>query len=431
MTSPSAGGPRDSEKFPPLDVPAIAGVAFVPRHGVGTQAVMLAGATGLAQLVVAGMYIAAARSGSPAEFGLVVAAVAIGNAAVGFLDFGTNSLWVRELARGKLSRERLGHLSLSKLLIGLACAAVWVPLTLLIAPSTGYWIAAPVALALLANQTMQVSLRGIGRADRVAWSILTDRVIGGGVLAALSFGGLSPFLTLWIALSAGSASAALMGWRITPKSARPTFRNFKFMNPWSGSHFYGLSGLAISAQSLDLAVMTAVGGPAVAGTYGAVNRWTQPLGLLVTAFSSASAPFVAQSSSWKDAWIHVRKGLWLPITAITACIAVVALSPLIVNVLIGPQYRDSAVVLRILALATIPGIVNQPVSAFLQSMGREKPVSIIMVTNVLVLLLLVASIVPRLGATGAALAVLVTQTVVAAALVGVALSTRRVRRHGV
>ena len=427
MSLLGGGGPKQFDEVPVLGVPSAERVAFVPRHGVGTQAVMLASATGIAQLIVAGMYIGAARSASPAQFGFVVAAVAIGNAAVGFLDFGTNALWVRELARGKLAQQRLGHAALSKLLIGLALGVLWVPLTFVLLPRSVYWIAAPIALALLANQTMQVSLRGIGRADLVAWSILTDRVIGGSVLTGLFLIGLPPFTTLWIALSAGSMGAALMAWKLTPQAARPIFRKFRFVNPWSGSHFYGLTGLATSAQSLDLAVMTAVGGPVIAGTYGAVNRWTQPLGLLVGAFSSASIPFVAQSSSWKDAWLHVRKGMWLPIAAILASIMVAAFSSPIVDVLIGPEYKNSASVLRILALATIPGIVNQPVSVFLQSMGLDRPVAIIMGANVIIVLVLIAVFVPIAGAIGAAIAALVTQTAVAIALVLVAVGSRK---HG-
>jgi O-antigen/teichoic acid export membrane protein len=259
----------------------------------------------------------------------------------------------------------------------------------------------------------------------VAITILTERVVGAIIMGALVVLGTPTSFALWVALATGSILAAVTAWQLAPPAARAGFRLRRWTNPWAGSGYYGLYSLSTSAQSLDLAVMSAMGGPAVAGIYGAVNRWTQPMGLLVGAFSSASAPFIARSASWKDAWQQVRTASLLPLAAIFTCIAVVFLSPYIVDLLIGPKYQGSVPVLQILAIATIPGIINQPLSVFLQAMGRDRIVALIMSVNVVVALTLIGVLSARFGAVGAAVAALVTQTMVALALIFFAIKARR------
>lgn len=393
---------------------------FEPKRGVATQAIMLAGTTGLAQLITAAMYIVAARGVTPREYGLVVTAISIGMAAVGFADFGTNALWIRELARGRLSPGGLGPRLFTKLALIGVCSVVWLLVVLVVSPGSLIWAAGPIAIAILANQTLQVPLRGAGRGDLAAVSVLCDRVSGAIAMVALIVAGVSTSTALWLSLVLGSLIAAVAGWVLTPRNGRARIWGRLWANPWSGAGYFGLYGVSTSAQSLDIAVMSSFGGPAVAGVYGAVNRWTQPMGLLVGAFSSASAPYVARSTTWHDAWSHVRSAIWLPLAAIATCLGVVMLAPYLVPVLIGPKYAGSVGVLQILALATIPGILNQPLAVFLQAIGLDRIVAIIMTVNVVIALVLIGFLSGLFGAVGAAVAALVTQGFVAAALIVVA-----------
>jgi hypothetical protein len=120
-------------------------------------------------------------------------------------------------------------------------------------------------------------------------------------------------------------------------------------NPWSGARNFGLAGVANSAQTLDLPLLTLVGGPVASGLYGAVSRWTQPMSLLATAFASASAPFAANAGTMRGALASLRRGLWMPVAAIVLALTVFALSPWIVDLLLGQTYEGSAAVLRIAA----------------------------------------------------------------------------------
>jgi O-antigen/teichoic acid export membrane protein len=386
--------------------------APIPRRGVGAQAILLAGSTGIAQVVTALLYVLAARSGSPSDLGHVVAAIALGTSLVGFADFGTNGLWVRELARGRSNRALMASRLYSKLLIAGILASLLGVFSWLLFPDTTYWMAAPVGFALLANQTMQVPLRGMARAELVSFSILADRMIAGVVMAVAISVGAQAYSSLWLALTIGSLGAAAMGWFLTPKGLRLRPRIALRLNPWKDAGYYGLSTLAISAQSLDLTILAFAGGPTAAGLYGAVNRWTQPIGLLVSAFSSASAPFVARSSTWHDAWQHVKKGIWLLGIAIIGCLVIAIFAPAIVGIVIGDAYQDSAIVLRILALSVIPAIANQPLSVFLQSMGYDRPVAFVTMGTVILQLIAVAITSPLYGATGAAAGVGVVQVII-------------------
>ena len=402
---------------------------LVSRRGVGTQAVLLAGATGIAQLIVALVYVAAARSASPATFGSIVTAIAVGTSVVGFIDFGTNSLWVREIARKTLSPKDFSLRVSSKILVASMLAILWLIPSVMLFPGSSYWMAAPIFFSLLLNQTAQVALRGMAKGELVAWSILADRVVVASVLGILMVAGVSAAEALWIALTIGSVAAAGMGWLMTPVAARPRPAIRIRTNPWKGSGYYGLNTIAISGQGLDLPIISAVGGPAAAGLYGAVNRWTQPMGLLASAFASASAPFVAHSGTWELAWHHVRKSVWLLCVAIGVCIGVAIGAPWIVDLLIGPQYEGSSMVLRILALGTIPAILNQPLVVFLQALGHDRIVSFITLGSVVCQLAMVALITSLLGALGAAVAFAGLQVFVLAGLTTTAIVTGKAERR--
>ncbi len=371
--------------------------------------------TGSAQVITALMYLIVARLVAPADFGNVLTGISLGTAVVGFIDFGTNSLWVRDFAAGRLSRDELSARMTTKMFVAAGIALGWIGGAALLAPGTDVWIGGPVAFAVLLSQTMQVPLRGSGRGDLVAFAVLADRSSGIALLLILVFARSEPTSALWISISAGSLVAAGAAWLLMPRGSRVcSLRGTK--RTWDGAGYFGLYGLATSAQALDLTVLTAFGGSAVTGLYGAVNRWTQPMGLLVSAFSSASAPYLARSRDLRSAWHHVRSGIWLPVAAIALCVVVSITSPLLVGILIGPRYEGSADVLRLLALATIPGIVNQPLAVFLQAVGRERVVALIMAVNVALVLGAIALVAPSHGAQGAAAVALITQAAVAIAL---------------
>ena len=386
------------------------------RHEIGFQALALAGSTGTAQVVVAVLYIVTARSSAPDQFGLVVAAIAVGTTAVGLLDFGTNSYWTRELAARRLNAEVLGKRLTSKLLYAAVVLFAWSLSTALWVQSMSLWIAGPIAMSVLLSQTLQVPLRSLGRGDIVAVAVLLEKLVAAATFMVLMSVGAPPVTALWLALSIGGLSSALFCWKLTPIAARPVLRLSRSTNPWTSSRHYGIATAALTAQSLDIPTLTMFGGANAAGVYAAVSKWTQPMSLLASAFSSASAPHIAKADSGRAAWRSAKKSIWLLWAAIGLCIIIAIFAPPIVEILVGPKYAPASGVLRVLAIATVFAVINQPLYVFLQSRGFDRPIALITLSSVLLQLALVALLSGNLHERGAAVAALCTQLILLIAM---------------
>ncbi|RWZ68633.1 hypothetical protein ELQ92_05385 [Labedella populi] len=398
-------------------------------RGAGAQASALALATGVSQILVAVIYVLAARDAEPSGFGLVAAAVGLGTAAVGFIDFGTNSYWIRERARGILSAEDLRRRMAAKLMFSLVVGIVWTATTALLAPESLVWMAGPIMCGIILNQTLQVPLRSAARAELVALCVLGDRVAATALFLCLIGLGSGAVDVLWLSLFVGSLISSVALLLLTPHGERLRLRDSRVLNPWSGSGYFGLSTLAISAQSLDVTLLTMVAGPVPAGVFGAVSRWTQPMALLAAAFSSVTAPFVARAGSLVSAWSQLRRAIWMPIGAVLASALAFVLAPFLVDVLLGPAYAGSADVLRVLALAAMASIVGQPMMVVLQALGRDRFAGAAMAAAVVVQLVLILVLAPTLGALGAAIASAVTQVVLLGSLIaGLWHEIRRIKR---
>ncbi len=357
-----------------------------------------------------------------------MSAIALGTVLAGVLDFGSNAYWVREYASGRMGRRSLGARLITKIAFSIAVAGAGAAALAMVAPP-GWWRAGPVAVSLLVNQSMQAVLRANMLSHRVAVSMICDRATVALLVGLASLSGADPAAMLWLALTAGSLVSAAMSWRLIPRQTRPVLGFRGPRNPWRGCGPYGLYGVAIAAQNLDVPLTGQFGGAAAAGLYGAVNRLVQPMSLLTTAFSAAAMPFVAEAPSVRAAWLRIKSALWLPAAAIAACGAVAMLAPYLVVLLIGSQYQGSVGVLQILALGTIPAVLNQPIAVFLQARGHDRVVAAVVTFGVLIQLALTIVLSQRFGAVGSAWAYVVLQVGVLGCLLLVA-ARRAGRRPG-
>jgi O-antigen/teichoic acid export membrane protein len=390
---------------------------FRPRRGIGAQALLMAVATGLSQLATAAMYILAARHSRPADFGIVVASIAAGLTVTGLADFGSNTYWIREIARGQRTGRSLSARVTAKMLVAALAAAMIAVVVLFVAPGTAYWCTGLVGLGTLAGMTWRVPLAGTGRADLMAIPVLVERFSGLLLLVVLDAMGVSASSALWIALLLGSLLSAVVAHLLTPKPQRFAFALSRAENPWSGARSYGLFTVVVSAQTLDVTLLSALGSPTAAGTYGAVSRWTQPISLITNAFASSAAPFIAHSGDIGRAWRQIRRAMWLPVAAIAGSVVLAVAAPWVIRILLGDEYAGSAPVLRLLALASAPAVVNQVCAVALQSLGHDRAVARILVGTALVELSLVCALASPLGALGAAIALTIVHCLTMIALV--------------
>ncbi|MEV8239979.1 oligosaccharide flippase family protein [Microbacterium testaceum] len=376
-------------------------------RSLGTQAIALASGTALAQVIVAVMYIVTARETGPESYGHLVAAIALGTSAFGFFDFGTSAFWIRERASERMPLDVFSERVTAKLgialvffTIALAVALLWFPT---LVPSCAIFLAGTV------TQTAMVPLRAARRGEVVAGLSIVERAAALPVFAITIAAGVDPLQSLWISLATGTMTAGVAAYLVSRTAGRAKLRWRPRSNPWRGAGFYGMSALATGAQQLDLPLLTAVAGPVAGGIYGGVNRWTQPMGLLATAFSSASAPFIAHAQDWKSTQRLVTRAAWLLVLAVCVSAALAVAAPWLVALLLGPDFADSAAVLQWLAMGTIPIIINQPLAAALQARRYDHFVAGVYLPSVLIQLTLVFMLGMSFGAVGAAVAFFILQ----------------------
>lgn len=374
---------------------------------VSSQAIFLASASAGAQVIVAIMYILTARGSDPAIYGQTVTAISIGMATVGFIDFGTNQLWVRELASERRTVADLSRSVSGKLAIAAGVGLIGGLALLALRPALAS--AAVIFLAGIVSQTMLVPLRAARRGERVAALLLLERLMALVFFAVLTRVGFEPTFALWVSLACGTTLLAAATISVTPLRSR--FRaQLPNSNPWKGSAHFGASTIAASAQQLDLAVLGAMAGPTAAGIYGSVNRWTQPMSLLANAFSVASTPFVARAGTWTEARRDLARASWILAVAIAVCAVVILAAPMLVSFLLGAAYMDAVPVLQWLAAGTMAAVLNQPLASSLQARHYDRAVGIGFLACAALQLSLVALLAPTLMATGAAIAFFVLQT---------------------
>jgi len=382
---------------------------FAPKRSLGTQAVTVAIATGLAQAIVAILYLAAARASNVEDYGHVVAAVAAGVASFGLLDLGTNALWVREISAGRLPPNELFRRATWKIVYIFGVAVAWAALVHTFLPGSPYWISGFVTFAQAFAQVVQAVMRAGGRSELVGASILIDKGTAAVVFFALWSAGVDVLVAFVLSLVIGPVTSGILSNWALLRDRRIRFVRGGPVNPWKGARNFAVSNVADTARSYDVTLAAEFGGAVAAGTYGAVNRWTQAIELLTFAFSSSSAPYMASAPSARAAVKYLRSAIWLPLLAILGSCVVILIAPWVVDLLLGEAYAGSADVLRILAAGTIASNLNQPMFVFLMARGKDRAGAVIVTTAVATILSLVAILTPSLGAIGAALAYVVGQ----------------------
>ncbi|WP_075872333.1 oligosaccharide flippase family protein [Kocuria sp. CNJ-770] len=373
------------------------------------KSLLIAGCTALAQVTVAVLYIVVARMSGPALLGNVVAAVAAGTFIAGFIDFGTNNLWIREVASGRAPLKELYTKIASKIFIALVLSLVIVVVALWLAPDTSFYATGILAFTTVAFQASLGPLKLSASGTRLSITMAMERIFAAVIFLALLLFNVPAHVNLVVSLATGSLTAGLLAYGLAP-SPGAIFKHIrKPVWPWRNAASHGAGGAVLAAQTLDATILHAVAGPAATGIYGAVNRWTQPMGVFATAFATTGLPVVARTSSLRRAYSQLRHSWWMLGLGGVICLLVALGSPVLVSLLLGPEYQDSVAILAILAIATIPALINQPLYVFCQAMHLQKQVAFIVTGSVTLQLLLCAILGYIYAETGAAVSLAISQ----------------------
>lgn len=372
------------------------------RRSVSTQTTLLSLGTAISQALTAILFIVTARTSQVEVFGLVATSIAGGMVAAGLLDFGFNSLLTRELSSGRVTVTGFESRAKSKLIIGLCVSILWFASTI----QFGIYQAASslVFLSVLTFQTVLVPLRSESRSSSITLLFILERSSAMVLFLALTSLGVVQVQSLIISLLTGTFIAISTTLIILAQAEKQGDKLKGLVWPWRGAKGYGLSSLANAMQQLDLPLLAIFAGPAMAGIYAAVSKWTQPLGIVANAFATAATPFIAKATSTRAAIQEVRKSVWLIFLACCGSTLMIPLAPFIVDQLLGRAYVNSVDVLQLLAFGTIPAILNQVLATGLQARSYDRQVAIINISGVALQLSLIVFTSSYGGALAAAFA---------------------------
>lgn len=393
------------------------------RRSLSTHAVALSGASATGQFVMLVVFAMLGREVGPARLGVVSAAMAVAVVLSGLIDFGANALWTRDLSSGRLSGAEYAVRSFTKIAVGILASLVLTVVALLILPLRGYWGVGAILTSWVIAQTIQVALRAELKNVALAAALVLERLV---LLAA--YVGLArllaPDTAFYLAYLTGAVAGAAYAWRATSPKYRVRPAHLRLRDAWRDAKYFGASAWLVTLQSMDVPIAAAAGGTTVAGIYGAVNRWTQPIALATNTFSALLIPVAARASSAREAWLRIRPAMWLPAASMVLSLAMAVLADRLVTFVMGEAFQGSVVVLQVLAVATGIVALNQPLAGVLQARGRDRYVAGALAVAVLTQLALLLPLVLLIGATGLALANLIAQVLLLGAL-GSPIVTRR------
>lgn len=399
---------------------------FQPKVSLTLQTLLLTAASGSSQLAMILLFVWAARSSSLQEFGTISVGIALGGTLVGLLDFGSNTLWVRNLARNELNVVKVRILFFWKLIFSLIAICIFVFAVILAGFTQIAITSGAIAFSFLFNINTLVSLRARGRNDLVSIAVFADRFIA--VVTMFGFVYWLNFQSsqaLWISLVIGALSSSCISWVVTSPTNWMYPKYGRLLNPWKNSFSFGVSSSSISLQTLDLPISAAVLGTSISGLYAAVNRWVQPLNLFVGSFTQAIAPFVSNAQTFSTAWVRIKKSFWMVYVTLGAAIFLFIFSDQLVALLLGQRYEAAGLLLKILIIGTIPSLISQILLVSLQSLGLEKFVAMVLVPSTMLQLLLVWSFSTYVGIVGVAIAFCIGQSFTLIGLSIVLLFARR------
>lgn len=386
-----------------------------PRGSTGRQAVTIASASVLAQGLTAGLFIVGARSTTPAHFGVIVTGIGLGTSLAALLDFGTNSLWVRDIASGRVDQTEIWRRQHGKVFLAILVAIAAVCADFGLGRST-LAVAGGISLGQVYFQAALVSIRAHSMAGRLAIMQVAERAFAAMVMVALVGGGLNGGSALVWGLILGSVAAGMGAHLATPSELRPVIGLRPTARVWKGSTGFGLAGTATSLQSLDVALLSWVAGSGASGIYGAVSRWTQPMSIPINAFTLSALPVMARARTAREAIRSARSGFWLLGLGLVIAVIVALFGTWLAPLLLGRAYTDSGGVLRVLAIAMVPVILNQPLVVLLQARGFQNFVAGTLVGSVVAQAAIMLPLANGFGAIGAAEALAIMQTLLLIAL---------------
>jgi len=186
-----------------------------------------------------------------------------------------------------------------------------------------------------------------------------------------------------------------------------------------------LGVLGVIYQRLGVLMLSTLGTDTQAGWYAAATRVIEPLrilhfavlGALLPALAHLATPNADRQQKRLASLIFRRSMLFLLTFSLLAAGAIIVLAQPIVTLLFGARYANSVVLVQILALSLIPYTLSASWSVRLVTQGQERRVLWVMALGVLLAFSLNRVLIPSNGSSGAAWAVVGSESFLALLLI--------------
>ena len=423
LPAPPAGlRPLILDEMPPAPVSPFRRLRETVRGAVVGQAMWLVAGRVLGAGFAAVWLLVAARALQPEAFGRVAVIIGLGTL-MGVLTEGGLPLLVVEAvgadpatARPVVARTLAVRLPLTAggalLLVGVA--GLLYPSGALVAGLYGISLVASAA-----QTTAGSALRASGRVVAEAVSEAAGRLAI--LLVGLVFISLSPTGTAVAGAYAvgGTVTALALGWHAwrrlpaRPPHAGATGDGAGWSVPVRRALHLGTAAVLVTAYNrIDLWLLAALASNRAAGLYAAAYRFFEGVILPATAFGALLVPVVARTApAARRRAVLTYVGAAVGLTAAAAGILIVAAGPL-VHTFLGDSFGSSVSPLRLLAIAALPSAAFGVISP-LASLGHRRAGINFLVVGAAVNALVNLSLIPTLGPSGAAMAQILSQTVLA------------------
>jgi len=392
------------------DIRRISGGATVARN----TAVLLGGQV-LAQAISVVLGIFITRVLGAAEYGKYVSAFAFAVLFMSFASMGLDKMLVREMSRrpGEAS-QLVRDAAVVRLVLSLGVYLAMIAGTYVLRYTPGQRQTALLAGLVTEMASLADFLRGVCRAfERMELDVLSrvlERVAAAVFAAAVLLRwrtATAVVMALALANAVALVSAMLFAQRFVHVRGRPSARAalslFQMAVP------FGIGSIAVNLVTRLDAFFLSLLRPAVeVGSYGAATNIVLPFAMLPQAFSSSLFPRLSREAERDTDFVRRACALsvkWTVAAALPIAAALIGLADVAVLTVLGTTYGSSIVPLRILASGLVLIFANTVVSNVLSALGQQSIVTVVVVVYVVLTVVLCAVLIPRLGISGAALAV--------------------------
>jgi O-antigen/teichoic acid export membrane protein len=393
-------------------------------HAIGTRAASntVWRATGelLGKLATLAVYAVLAREGGESEVGVLVLALAFCQIATMPVDVGIDRVFLREVVANPSEYPRRFAEVLG---VKLALAAPMIVVALAVSLAYDDVVRNSIAILLFAflleslMRTLHFAFVAFERSDLLARCVVLQRliaaVLGIGAIAA-GFGVVGVAAGYALGVVAGLAwSVVLLREQIGAPHWRPTIqgwrRRARLSLPFATQDIF-----TVLLFKLDAIVLSILATEAIVGRYGSAYRLLESTFFISVSLGGAFTPMFTYLNRDSEPPVHTAFGssvklafvLLSPIGVAFAC-----LPEPICRLFFGPGFGGSVEPLRILApVVVVLGVVGLASSMVV---SRNRPSGIVRASGAMVVLNLVLNLglIPSWGASGAAAAMLVTETV--------------------